>query len=76
MRNGAEQRRVELIMLCGGSSNLNGLPEYLTESLDVPTLRGNVWENVLSLEETIPPIDRKHSYGYAAAVGLALRNKT
>lgn len=76
MRNGADSRRVELIMLCGGSSNLNGLPEYLTESLGVSTIRGNVWENAFSLEDTIPPIDRRHSFGYASAVGLALRNNT
>jgi hypothetical protein len=25
------------------------------------------------LEETIPPIDLRHSFGYAAAIGLALK---
>lgn len=67
-------RRIERVMLCGGSSNLLGLPEYLTESLGVQTERGNVWENAFSLDEHIPPIDKRHSYGYAAAIGLALRN--
>ena len=74
MRSGSSERRVEKIILCGGSSNLHGLPEYLTESLEVPTVRGNVWENAFSLENTVPEIDRRHSYGYAAAIGLALRN--
>lgn len=74
MRSGSSERRVERILLCGGSSNLHGLPEYLTESLGVPTSRGNVWENAFSLENMIPAIDRRHSYGYAAAIGLALRN--
>lgn len=74
MRNSSSERRIQLIMLCGGSSNLHGLPEYLSESLEVPTIRGNVWENAFSLENQIPEIDRRHSYGYAAAIGLGLRN--
>jgi hypothetical protein len=41
--------------------------------LGVPAVRGNVWENVLSLDHTVPPIDRSHSFGYAAAIGLALK---
>lgn len=74
LRNGGGTRRIGSILLCGGSSNLRGLPEYLTETLNVPVCRGNVWENVLSLEDRVPPIDLRHSYGYAAAIGLALRN--
>ena len=73
-RNSGSGRRIESVILCGGSSNLLGLPEYLTECLGVPTMRGNVWENVFSLDNHIPPIDKRHSYGYAAAIGLALRN--
>jgi type IV pilus assembly protein PilM len=75
LRNGnSEERRISTVMLCGGSANLKGLPAYLTENLGVPTVRGNVWENTFSLENTIPPIDRQHSFGYATAIGLALRN--
>jgi general secretion pathway protein L len=75
LRNGnSDERRIGSVVLCGGSANLKGLPAYLTEELGVPTVRGNVWENSLSLERTIPPIDRWHSFGYATAIGLALRN--
>lgn len=75
LRNGNQDaRKINSVILCGGSSNLKGFPEYLTETLGVPASRGNVWENALSLEKTIPPIDRQHSYGYAAAIGLALKN--
>lgn len=75
LRNGnSDDRRINSIVLCGGSANLKGLPSYLSEMLEVPTVRGNVWENALSLESTIPPIDRQHSFGYATAIGLALRN--
>lgn len=75
MRNGNNSsRRINSVILCGGSANLKGFPEYLTETLGVPAFRGNVWENAFSLDGTIPPIDLRHSYGYAVAIGLALKN--
>lgn len=75
LRNGnSELRRINSLMLCGGSANLKGLPSYLTESLGIPCVRGNVWENTFSLEEIVPPIDKRHSFGYATAIGLALKN--
>ncbi len=67
-------RRIKKIVLCGGSCNLKGLPEYLTESLSVPCERGNVWGNAFRTDLIIPPIDKRHSYGYATAIGLALKN--
>lgn len=67
-----QDRRLQQIILCGGSSNLLGLPEYLTESLEIPAVRANVWTNTFSLETYIPPIDARYSYGYATAIGLAL----
>jgi type IV pilus assembly protein PilM len=70
----SEERRISAVMMCGGSANLRGLPAYMTEALGVPCVRGNVWENVMSLDSTVPPIDVRHSLGYAAAIGLALRN--
>jgi len=73
--NMSESRRISQVMLCGGSSNLRGFPPYLSESLDVPVYRGNVWENVLSFNDVIPPIDYRHSLGYATAIGLALGSR-
>ena len=73
LRTGADKdRRLQKIVLCGGSANLKGLPAYLTESLGIQAMRGNVWTNTFSLDDYIPPIDQRHSYGYATAVGLAL----
>lgn len=66
-------RRISSIVLCGGSANLKGGPEYLTETLGIPTVRGNVWRNILADNE-VPPIEKRFSYGYATAVGLAMRN--
>ncbi len=77
LRNGnSDSRRIKSAVLSGGSANLNGLPSYLSESLGVPCIRGNVWENTLSLDNNVPPIDLRHSFGYATAIGLALMQDT
>jgi type IV pilus assembly protein PilM len=68
------ERRIKKIVLCGGSVNLKGLPEYLTESLGVTCERGDVWVNAFDTSRVVPPIDKRHSYGYATAIGLALKN--
>lgn len=67
-----EERRIESIVLCGGSVNMRGLPEYLTEMLEIPARRANVWQNAFDTKVTAPDIGRRFSYGYATAVGLAL----
>lgn len=66
-------RPIRSIVLCGGSSNLNGLPEYLTESMGVTASLCNVWKNVLDTSVVVPPIDFRHSLGFATAIGLALQ---
>jgi len=67
---------IEKIVLCGGSSNLVGLRELLSGSLNIPVEQGNVWSNTFSFNDVIPEIDRATSLGYATAVGLALRSET
>ena len=69
-----EAREIKKVIICGGSSNLLGLPEFLSEKLEVPTEHARVWMNALSIIEEVPPITRRYSYGYATAVGLALKN--
>jgi len=71
-----ESRKIKKLLICGGSSNLLGLPEFLNKELKVPVERAKVWTNVLDLEEHIPQITRRYSYGYATAVGLALKGFT
>lgn len=66
-------RTIKKVILCGGSANLRGLPEFLSRKLEITTMRARVWDNAFSVEETIPEIPRAHSYGYATAIGLALR---
>jgi type IV pilus assembly protein PilM len=67
-------RRIKKIILCGGSANLKGLPEYLSEALGVACGRGNVWENAFPANIIVPPIEKNYSYGYATAIGLALNS--
>ena len=66
------ERQIEKIFLCGGSANLAGLPEHLSQSLGIPTELAQVWQNAFSLETFIPPITRRYSFGYATAIGLGL----
>lgn len=68
------ERSIEKVILCGGSVNMAGLPEYLTEALGIETERVDVWRNVVVSSDAVPPIARRYSYGYATAVGLALRD--
>lgn len=70
----SEARKIKKIIICGGSANLFGLPEYLTEKLEIPAERAQVWINAFSIDEHMPPISRRYSYGYATAIGLALRS--
>lgn len=69
---GNHERAVTKIILCGGSSNLLGFPEYLETALGVPVEHARVWQNAFSLEAFVPPIDKRHSFGYTTAIGLAL----
>lgn len=72
--NRTPERRLKKIILCGGSSNLKGLPEYLSEALSIECIRGNVWENAFRTDFIVPAIEKNYSYGYATAIGLALNN--
>lgn len=77
VRNGnSEERRITSVLLSGGSANLKGLPAYLSESLGVPCLLANVWENSFPLDSIVPPINSRKSFGYATAIGLALKSDT
>lgn len=62
------------IVLCGGNSNLKGLPEYIAARTQARTVQASVWENVCDFSDYIPPIQKHNSLGYATAIGLALRS--
>lgn len=72
--HGDKMTPVEQVILVGGSSNLNGLPEYIAGRVQAPTSTGDVWRHVCDFDEYIPPINRRDSLQYATAIGLALRS--
>lgn len=71
-RTANERHAIKEIVLCGGSVNMKGLPEYFAEHLHVPARRADVWQNAFSIDAKVPAIGKRYSYGYATAVGLAL----
>ncbi|HEV3244835.1 MAG TPA: pilus assembly protein PilM [Candidatus Paceibacterota bacterium] len=64
---------VSKVLLVGGGANLKGLGDYIAGRVQAEVIRPNVWSNVCSFEEYIPPIERRVSLQYATAIGLALR---
>lgn len=70
----AEKQKPQIteIIICGGAANMKGLAMYCQQSLGVPVVVADVWKNVFSLEEYVPPISFSESMGYAIVVGLAL----
>lgn len=71
--SGTEVKKIEKIILCGGSANIAGLSEYISGSLKIPTEIANVWVNAFSIETVVPEMNRYQSLAYATAIGLALR---
>jgi Tfp pilus assembly PilM family ATPase len=67
-----EDRQIQSVILCGGSVNMRGLPEYFSEMLGISANRAHVWQNAFPIFDQVPEIGNRYSYGYATAVGLAL----
>ncbi|MDG1950875.1 MAG: pilus assembly protein PilM [bacterium] len=68
----AQIKKVEKIILTGGSSHLPRVPEYLAETLDMNVYRGDPWARVLypkDLSSVLEEIGPRMS----VAVGLAMR---
>ena len=68
------RKPLDKIIIVGGNSNMKGLPEYLSRSLELPVIIGNVWGNAFSLDEYVPSMAFNESLQYATAVGLAIRS--
>ena len=65
---------VSKILLCGGGSNLKGLPKMLSQELKLPVELGNPWINILPKgERETPEISFEKSLGYTTVLGLAQR---
>jgi Tfp pilus assembly PilM family ATPase len=71
-KNGKDPMGPFKILLTGRDSSIIGFREYMALSLKVPVDLANVWINVLSFDQEIPPIDHLDSLNYAIVIGLAL----
>lgn len=67
-----EHRPVTKILLCGGTSNLPGLTDYLATSMQMSVEIANAWVNITDFSHYIPPINKEESLAYATTIGLAL----
>ncbi len=75
-KNGKDPTVSFKILLTGRSSSIIGFREYMALSLNVSVDLANVWVNVLSFDNEIPPIERLDSLDYATVIGLALPKST
>ena len=64
--------KVEKIILCGGGANFLGLPEFLSQKLNLKVTQGNPWANITCRERNFPVPEDK-SLSFTTAIGLALR---
>ena len=70
---GSGHEPVTRAIVVGGNASLKGLPEYLASGLRIPVSLGDVFTNLASRDEWLPPIDFMESLAYPTAIGLALR---
>jgi len=69
---GKKRPPIKKIFLCGGDSNLIGLPEYLSVGVKTDVEIANTWINIIETEKYIPEISFSQSLTFATAIGLAL----
>lgn len=67
------QRRIEKIILTGGSSLLPRLPEFLTQQMNVNTYLGNPWARVVYPPDLRPLLD-EIGPRFAVSIGCAMRD--
>ncbi len=71
MNIGREDRKLEEIVICGENIK-DSVSSYLSSHIEAKVSLGNVWINVMNIEEGVPGISFNDSLKYAASVGLAL----
>ncbi|KKR05137.1 MAG: Type IV pilus assembly protein PilM [Parcubacteria group bacterium GW2011_GWC2_39_14] len=66
-------KRVEKVILSGGTANLFNLPKYFSDTLNLKTFIGNPWARVIYPED-LDPILQSIGPRLATALGLAMRD--
>lgn len=65
------KNEISQIILCGGGANLNNLPEFLAQELNLEVKRG---QPLIDIEIPSDSLNSEESLAYTTALGLALRN--
>lgn len=65
---------IKSIILTGDGSTIEGLADRFGVILRIPVSNADVWGNVFSINDYVPPIPLERSMSYAVAVGLMLRD--
>ncbi len=63
---------ISRIVLSGRDSSLAGFREYIALSMHTDVELANVWTNVLTFDEGIPPIEYAESLNFGTSIGLAM----
>lgn len=74
VNSGQKNKKISQIVICGEEIN-EELVSFLEENTKTDTRLGNVWANVLDIEENLPQMSFPDSLKYAPAIGLALPTK-
>ncbi len=62
---------VARVIIAGGNANMTGLAEHLSGALLLPVVVADVWQNIFSLDHSIPHMPMHESLEFAPAIGLA-----
>ncbi len=71
-KTGSAIQPIGRIVLAGRDASLVGFREYVAISMKADVELANVWANIFSFEDAIPPIEYNESLNYGTAIGLAL----
>ena len=66
--------QIDQIVLCGKSSILPGLTNYINQSFNTEVVLANVWINTFDLNNHIPSLKFQDSLAYTAPIGLAVNS--
>ena len=67
----AEGKKIDKVILSGGSSGLTGLTQFLSKSLGVPVVLADPWKRVV-IKDTSRASVEKLGASFSVAIGLAL----
>ncbi len=68
-----ELGQVESIMISGDEAYIPGVSDGISKATGVKVVPANVWSNVCSFDNYIPPIEAYDAFDFGVAIGLALK---